>query len=293
MKIATYKDGSRDGQLVVVSRDLTMAHYAAGVAGRLQQVLDDWNFLSPQLQEISQTLNHGKARHAFAFDPRSCMAPLPRAFHFASANPGGSQSASGSTAVRVRRSDALLGACEPLPVQPPPTNSTDSADEGSEPRWSVGAELAVIIGDLAAGAAAEDSLAAIRLVTACAIWQPLADEPDDTNTSIASFCPVAVTTDELGAAWHDALHELRLQMLINGQRVPADEARRLTTRDIGHGLASCAALLGLRAGSIFGTGFQASATVSATGGDSLRLGADGPEGESLFGAISAHLESRR
>ena len=61
MKLATYRDGSRDGQLVVVSRDLSTAHYASGIATRLQQVLDDWNFLSPQLEDLSQTLNHGKA----------------------------------------------------------------------------------------------------------------------------------------------------------------------------------------------------------------------------------------
>ena len=83
MKLATYKDGSRDGQLVVVSRDLSSAHYASGIAQRLQQVLDDWNFLSPQLQDIYQTLNQGKARHAFPFDPKMCMAPLPRAYQWA------------------------------------------------------------------------------------------------------------------------------------------------------------------------------------------------------------------
>ena len=68
MKLATYKDGSRDGQLVVVSRDLTTAHYATGIANKLQQVLDDWNFMSPQLQDLYDTLNNGKARHAFPFD---------------------------------------------------------------------------------------------------------------------------------------------------------------------------------------------------------------------------------
>ncbi|MGE4052836.1 MAG: fumarylacetoacetate hydrolase family protein, partial [Piscinibacter sp.] len=83
MKLATYKDGSRDGQLVVVSRDLSTAHYASGIATRLQQVLDDWNFLSPQLEDLYQTLNHGKARHAFAFEAQKCMAPLPRAFQWA------------------------------------------------------------------------------------------------------------------------------------------------------------------------------------------------------------------
>ena len=78
MKLATYKDGSRDGQLVVVSRDLSMAHYATGIASKMQQLLDDWNFIAPQLQDLYETLNLGKARHAFPFDPQRCMAPLPR-----------------------------------------------------------------------------------------------------------------------------------------------------------------------------------------------------------------------
>ena len=69
MKLATYNDSSRDGQLVVVSRDLSTAHYATGIAARLQQVLDDWGFLSPQLQDLYETLNNGKARHAFPFEP--------------------------------------------------------------------------------------------------------------------------------------------------------------------------------------------------------------------------------
>ena len=84
MKLASYKDGSRDGQLVVVSRDLSQAHFASGIATRLQQVLDDWGFLSPQLEDVYTTLNHGRARHAFAFDPKLCMAPLPRAYQWAS-----------------------------------------------------------------------------------------------------------------------------------------------------------------------------------------------------------------
>ena len=65
MKLATIKDGSRDGQLVVVSRDLSTAHYATGIANHLQHVLDDWNFISPQLQDLYDTLNSGKTRHAF------------------------------------------------------------------------------------------------------------------------------------------------------------------------------------------------------------------------------------
>ena len=83
MKLATLKDGSRDGQLVVVSRDLASAHYATGIASRMQQVLDDWGFMSPQLQDLYDALNAGRARHAFPFDPAQCMAPLPRAYQWA------------------------------------------------------------------------------------------------------------------------------------------------------------------------------------------------------------------
>ncbi|MDH5340484.1 MAG: fumarylacetoacetate hydrolase, partial [Rubrivivax sp.] len=93
MKLATYKDGSRDGQLVVVSRDLSLAHFATGIASRMQQLLDDWNFLSPQLEDLYATLNNGKARHAFAHDARLCMAPLPRAFHWALCGPLASDNA--------------------------------------------------------------------------------------------------------------------------------------------------------------------------------------------------------
>ncbi|MDI9335199.1 MAG: hypothetical protein QM533_12575 [Cytophagales bacterium] len=82
MKLATYQDGSRDGQLIVVSQDLTLAHYATGVAHTLQAVLDDWNFMSPQLEDLFVSLNQGRARHAFAFDATRCMAPLPRIYQW-------------------------------------------------------------------------------------------------------------------------------------------------------------------------------------------------------------------
>lgn len=57
MKLATLRDGSRDGQLVVVSRDLTIAHYASDIAGRMQRALDDWQFVAPQPYDLYQTLN--------------------------------------------------------------------------------------------------------------------------------------------------------------------------------------------------------------------------------------------
>src|SRR6059058_5713388 len=83
MKLATLKDGSRDGQLAVVSRDLKTAHIADGIAPTLQAALDDWPFIAPQLAALSEELNAGRARRSFDFDPSRCMAPLPRAYQWA------------------------------------------------------------------------------------------------------------------------------------------------------------------------------------------------------------------
>ena len=84
MKLATCKDGSRDGQLVVVSRDLTQAVFANGIATRMQQVLDDWNFLSPQLQGPVRPAQQGPGPQRLRLrGPREVHGPLPRAYQWA------------------------------------------------------------------------------------------------------------------------------------------------------------------------------------------------------------------
>ncbi|MDO9217266.1 MAG: fumarylacetoacetate hydrolase, partial [Lacisediminimonas sp.] len=83
MKLATLKDGTRDGQLAIVSRDLKQMVVADGIATTLQHALDDWNFINAQLQQLSEDLNAGRALRAADFDPARCMAPLPRAFQWA------------------------------------------------------------------------------------------------------------------------------------------------------------------------------------------------------------------
>ena len=157
MKLATYKDGTRDGQLVVVSRDLSTAHYATGIATRMQQALDDWGFIAPQLQDLYETLNHGKARHAFPFDPALCMAPLPRAYQRLTGAAYASHAAllgdtEGSLAVHQSASDHLLGAHEPVVC----------ANENLGVDFS--AEVAVITGDVPAGATPDAALEEVRLV---------------------------------------------------------------------------------------------------------------------------------
>lgn len=153
MKLATLQDGSRDGQLVLVSRDLGMAHYATGIASRLQQVLDDWGFYAPQLQDLYDSLNAGRARHAFPFDTQQCMAPLPRAYQclqgnaYLHATELEYQARNMDLPASLRRepllqqaaSDASLGPCNDIVVP--------SAAMGID----FGAGLAVVTGDVERG----------------------------------------------------------------------------------------------------------------------------------------------
>ena len=264
MKLATYKDGSRDGQLVVVSRDLTTAHYATGIANRLQQALDDWNFISPQLQDLYDTLNHGKARHAFPFDPTLCMAPLPRAYQWAD----GSAYLNHVELVRASRgaevpesyftdplmyqggSDDFLGAHDAIRVA--------SEDFGID----FEAELAVITGDVPMAATPEQGLDAIRLLMLVNDVSLRHLIPDELAKGFGffhgkpstAFGPVAVTPDELGEAWIEGRVHLTMQIDWNGRKVGRCDAGPDMRFHFGQLIAHAARTRRLRAGSIIGSG---------------------------------------
>jgi fumarylacetoacetate (FAA) hydrolase len=252
MKLASYADGSRDGHLVVVSRDLTQAHYATGIATRLQQVLDDWGFLAPQLEDLAVQLNHGKLRHAFPFEPEKCVAPLPRAYGWAVVDAQGG----------VRREAGQFQAChQPL-----------KAPAACEP------SLALISGDLAAASDASASLDSLRLMTLAVDWRL-------DGELIATHCaPLAVTPDELGEAWSAGRLQARLVALHNGAR---QEPRDLSATP-GEVLARLARLRPLRAGQLAGASLGAMELPLAPG-DSLHLDLKSAEGASLFGAIDIDL----
>jgi fumarylacetoacetate (FAA) hydrolase len=293
MKLASYKDGSRDGQLVVVSGDLGSAHYATGIATRLQQVLDDWNFLSPQLQELSQTLDHGKARHAFPFDPRLCLAPLPRAFLWA--EPGG-----GADDEPVPgRSDTFLGPCDPVPC------GDGAAD--------LQVQLAAITGDLPPGTGPDAALDGVRLLmlTDTGRWwrDAAAAGTGRPDAHWQGFAPVAITPDELGSAWRGGRGTPSLTWRVNGQRLGAAALSGHPQAHLGQLIARLAALRGLPAGCIVGAGVapaeegtsdegliaalrrRESGSGGSPGtpwlraGDRWQLEATGETGQSLFGAV--------
>jgi fumarylacetoacetate (FAA) hydrolase len=305
MKLATLKDGSRDGQLVVVSRDLMSAHYATGIADRLQQALDDWNFMSPQLQDMYDTLNHGKARHAFVFEARQCMAPLPRAYLLAV---GDAYAPSDATAkpIELAFSDQLLGPCAPLAL----------AD--AERALDFAAALAVITADIPKGARSGQALDGVRLlmlVNHVQLHTEWAASASPSPVSLFSaFSPVAVTPDELvwdgNSAWQQGRLNLPLKCSVNGRTVGNGNLGAGITTHFGTLLAQLCQNRRLARGSILSSGevlftdadsgfgsiaarraFEASQTgVEQTpwlaAGDALQLDVTGPDGQSVFGAIT-------
>jgi fumarylacetoacetate (FAA) hydrolase len=319
MKLASYKDGSRDGQLVVVSRDLQSAHYASGIATRLQQVLDDWSFISPQLQELSQTLNHGKAQHAFAFEPQQCMAPLPRAYQWAD----GSAYVNHVELVRKARGVDMPESfyTDPLMYQGGSDDFLGPCDDivcASE-KFGIDfeAEVAVITGDLPMGTTADMALEGIRLLM-------IANDVSLRNLIPAelakgfgfvlskpatAFSPVAVTPDELGASWHGGRVHLNLESIWNGKRVGLTDAGPEMTFHFGQLIAHLCKTRNVRAGSVIGSGTVSNKDWSRgyaciaekraietieTGapktefmqyGDTIRIDMKGLSGNSVFGAI--------
>ncbi len=283
MKLASYKDGSRDGQLLVVSRDLGSAHYATGAAHTLQQALDDWNFIAPQLQDLYLALNQGRARHAFAFEPARCMAPLPRAFQWVAADPAPFSAAGAGGLPRLRQGagDALLGPCDDMLWHDPAL----AAD--------FGAGLAVVSGDLPARASPEQALDAIRLLMLVNDWcvhEPASGATaggDDLSAWPATaFSPVAVTLDELGTAWQRGRLKLPLQVTLNGRPLGACETD-IASLHFGQWLSLLCRHRALGAGTVLG--YAALRSPALEEGDQLRIEIRNPEGQSLFGAITQTL----
>lgn len=264
MKLATYRDGSRDGQLVVVSRDLSQAHYATGIGNTLQQVLDDWTFLAPQLQELSDQLQAGRARHAFPFDPQQCLAPLPRAYQWAVA---AAFPAHADLARRAGADDGALTARghEPCIRQAASDDFRGPCDTVTLPTETLGidaeAGLAAVLGDVRCGTPAAQAGGAIRLLAlACEITlrQPLPAERASGAGLFHSkpttvFSPVAITPDELGESWVEGRVRLTLQTTCNGRKLGLCDAGAMAW-SFPELVAQLARTRHLRAGTLLGTG---------------------------------------
>jgi fumarylacetoacetate (FAA) hydrolase len=323
MKLATLRDGSRDGQLLVVSRDLALAHHASHIASRLQQALDDWAFIAPQLSDLYLTLNEGRARHAFAFDPAQCMAPLPRAYQWAD----GSAYVNHVELVRRAR-----GADMPASFWTDPLMYQGGADDLLGPQedivcrdesWGIDfeAEVAVVTDDVPMGTEAAQAAAHIRLlmlVNDVSLRNLIPAELAKgfgffQSKPATAFSPVAVSPDELGTAWDGGKVNLPLIVHWNGRRVGQAHAGTDMVFDFAQLIAHVAKTRNLRAGSIIGSGTVSNKDASrgysciaeqralemiADGrpstefmkyGDRVRIEMLDGEGRSIFGAIDQQV----
>jgi fumarylacetoacetate (FAA) hydrolase len=303
MKLATFKDGSRDGLLCVVARDLKTAHVADGIAPTLQAALDDWAFIGPQLAALSDALNQGRARHSFDFSPSACMAPLPRAYQWVSAD--GDADARDEPALYQGGGDDLLG----------PHDDIVLAHEA----WGIDfdAQLAVITGDVPMGVTPDQAQQGIRLlalVNDVSLRNLMAHEQAKgcgflQSKPASAFAPLAVTPDELGEAWKGGKVHLPLRSTLNGKLLGQPHAGAGMAFNFPQLIAHLCRTRNARAGSIVGSGALAdrsnklgyssiaakrASEIAADGlastpfmlfGDTVRIDMLDGAGKSVFGAI--------
>jgi fumarylacetoacetate (FAA) hydrolase len=264
MKLATLKAGGRDGTLVVVSRDLVTCQAVPEVARTLQAALDDWDRAAPRLRAVYEALNAGTALQAASFLERECASPLPRAYGWAD----GSAYLNHVELVRRARgaqvppsfysdplmyqggSDAFVGPCDPIAVL--------------QEDWGVDfeAEVAVVTGDVAMGTGTPAAARAIRLVMLVndvSLRNLIPAELEKgfgffQSKPASAFSPVAVTPDELGAAWRGNKLHLPLHVTLNGEAFGRPDAGQDMVFDFAQLVAHAARTRELGAGTIVGSG---------------------------------------
>ncbi|MYN45123.1 2-keto-4-pentenoate hydratase [Pseudoduganella sp. FT93W] len=264
MKLATLKDGSRDGRLVVVSRDLSRYQHVPKIAATMQHALDNWELVAPRLEQVYAALNAGELLDTQPFDQNFCHSPLPRAYQWAD----GSAYINHVELVRKARNAEVPASfySDPLMYQ----GGSDSFVGPRDPvyalseEWGIDleAEVAVITGDVRMGASLDDSARAIRLVMLVndvslrnLIPNELAKGFGFFQSKPASaFSPVAVTPDELGAHWADSKVHLPLLVELNHQPFGKPNAGEDMTFNFAQLVAHAATTRELVAGTIIGSG---------------------------------------
>ncbi|SIQ33645.1 fumarylacetoacetate (FAA) hydrolase [Rhizobium sp. RU35A] len=318
MKFATYHDGSRDGQLWVVSRDLTIAIPATGIAPTLQAALDDWDMVSPDLEALYARLNAGEEPFATRFQPERCLAPLPRAPQWLDAS-------------AFLNHGRLMEEAFKTPQNPDfetiPLVYQGASDDFRGPLADVEfpddalwidmeGEFGVVLSEVPMRTGAEQAEAHIRLLVQINDWSLRAVGPREMRAGFGflqakpstAFAPVAITPDELGPYWHNGRVGIALHVEINGREVGRANGREMHF-SFGELIAHCADTRKLSAGTILGSGTVSNADRAAgssciseirvielldegaartpflTWGDRVRMEARLPDGSAPFGII--------
>ncbi|NQD38808.1 fumarylacetoacetate hydrolase family protein [Permianibacter sp. IMCC34836] len=263
MKFATLKNGSRDGQLVLVSRDLQHCAAIPDIAPTLQALLDQWAVLAPKAQALYAQLNAGTLA-AKAFDEAVCLSPLPRAYQWAD----GSAYVNHVELVRKAR-----GAEMPPSFWTDPLMYQGGSDTFLAPRDPIvmasedfgidmESEVAVITGDVPMAASAELAAKSIRLlmlVNDVSLRNLIPAELAKgfgffQSKPSSAFSPVAVTPDELGTAWQDGKVQLPLLTWRNQELMGKPNAGVDMTFNFPALVAHAAKTRPLGAGAIIGSG---------------------------------------
>ncbi len=263
MKLATLKRGGRDGTLVLVSRDLARAREVPGIARTLQQALDDWETVAPRLEEAAQALERDPSA-GFPFDPGACASPLPRAYQWAD----GSAYVNHVELVRRARGAEMPPSfwTDPLMYQGGSDSFLAPLDpiRLAEEEWGIDfeAEVAVVTDDVPMGVDEEAALSHIRLlmlVNDVSLRNLIPAELAKgfgffQSKPSSAFSPVAVTPDELGAAWRDGRVHLPLRSWLNGALFGEPDAGTDMTFGFPRLIAHAARTRPLGAGTIIGSG---------------------------------------
>jgi fumarylacetoacetate (FAA) hydrolase len=324
MKLGSLKEGGRDGTLVVVSRDLSQAVRATGIAPTLQRALEDWSNTAPRLAALSDALNDGSADGAFPLDVAAMASPLPRAYEFVDG------SAYLPHVARVRRA---RGAEVPESFYTDPLMYQATSAGFNGPRDAVRvvdeaygidleAEIVVVTDDVPMAASPEQAATHIQLVGLVNDVSLRNLIPGELAKGFgflqskprSTLSPVLATPDELGAHWRGNKLHLPLLTHVNGEWFGAPEAGVDMQFDFAQLVAHAARTRALSAGTIVGSGTIANEDTSlgascfaekrtvealATGkpvtpflafGDLVRIEMLDRDGNSLFGAIEQRIE---
>ncbi|PCH81222.1 MAG: 2-keto-4-pentenoate hydratase [Hyphomicrobiales bacterium] len=263
MKLATMRDGTRDGRLVIVSRDISRFVEAGDDIPTMQAAMDDWDDVAPMLEARYARLNEGSVQSE-EFDQQKCLSPLPRAYQWAD----GSAYVNHVELVRKARGAVLPDSfwTEPLMYQGgsdtflAPTENIELADTA----WGIDfeAEVAVITGDVKPGTSTVDAEKSIRLFMLVNDVSLRALIPAELGKGFgffqskpsSAFSPVAVTPDELGDAWKDGKVNLPMLVTYNDQAFGKAEAGVDMTFNFPTLVAHAAKTRPLGAGAIIGSG---------------------------------------